>query len=102
MLFFHKVRSNSAKKSIYPTSCRIFAALLRKIYDLRGRRIGRVWYTLPSRFAKNSSQIYDNLPPNTYVRENTYIGGPLFMAKKIGAKHSFKGKHYYRHTAVHS
>ena len=68
------------RKIILPASCRIFAALFRKIYDLLRRRIGRVWYTLPSRFAQNSSQIYDNLPSNTQFKENTYTGTPLFTA----------------------
>ncbi len=56
------------------------AELFRKIYDLLWRRIGRVWYTLPSRFAENSSQIYGNLPPNTRVRENTNTSKIIFMA----------------------
>ncbi len=32
------------------------------------------------RFAKNSSQIYDNLPPNTCVKENTNTNKLLFKA----------------------
>ena len=84
MLFFHKVGYIFGKEINSPTSCRIFAALFRKIYDLLRRRIGRVCYTLPSRFAKNSSQIYDNLPLNTCVRENTNKCGLLFMAITCG------------------
>ena len=65
-----------------PPSCRIFAALFRKIYDLLRRRIGRVWYTLPSRFAKNSSQIYGNLPPSMLFMAIRYTVDCILLSRK--------------------